>query len=221
MAGCSWQAIVRASQLEPIDIERKGERKGGLKEGTPPFSPGSDKGRSPRPPDQRPNKRSRTDGFGENDRPIAPQPPEFITLHEKCVELEKTAYHFPKLQAFVDKLALACQSKWDTRHVPYKKVIALLTHWGEDDLGVLKEISSLKLMLSDTYNYDVETFAIPSRRRGYTELVDRMKSLFATYDVEGNLFILYYGGHATQDQQSQPTWVSYALPPPCAVAIVN
>ncbi|KAK4446955.1 hypothetical protein QBC34DRAFT_144583 [Podospora aff. communis PSN243] len=53
-----------------------------------------------------------------------------------------------------------------------------------------------------------ERFAIPSTKRGYLHLVDRIRLLLKTYDLEDNLFILYYGGHALQDEQSQTVWVS-------------
>jgi len=88
-----------------------------------------------------------------------------------------------------------------------------LVRWEEDDLGVAKEIEGLELMLRDTYNFEVDTFAIPSAKRGYLDLVDRIRLLLKKYDLEDNLFILYYGGHAGQDEQSQPAWVSYVFHP--------
>jgi len=83
-----------------------------------------------------------------------------------------------------------------------------LVRWEEDDLGVVEEIKVLEQMFCDTYNFEVETFAIPSVKRGYVGLTERIKARLETYDSEDNLFILYYGGHAHQDEQPQPTWVS-------------
>ncbi|KAK0725953.1 hypothetical protein B0H67DRAFT_143960 [Lasiosphaeris hirsuta] len=191
----------------------------------PPYSSSSDEGRSPRPSQPRPEKRRRNDHESNREDGAERAAPRttpshggadsrwdnFITLHEECAELEKTGFHFPDLHTFVAELNLACQAKWETRHVPYHQVIALLVCWEEDDLGVVKEIESLEIMLRDSYNFEVATFTIPSVKKGYLGLVDRVRSLLEMYDVEDNLFILYYGGHARQDEQPQTTWVSLSL----------
>jgi hypothetical protein len=81
--------------------------------------------------------------------------------------------------------------------------------WEEDDLGVIEEIKALGTVLQNDYNVDVETLAIPSTRRGYRDLGNRIETLLGEYDAEDNLFILYYGGHARRAEgQPQPTWVS-------------
>ena len=63
-------------------------------------------------------------------------------------------------------------------------------------------------MLGDTYGFRVETWGIPSGKGAYFALVQKVHSVLAPNDAEGSLFLLYYGGHAYQDAQSQPVWVS-------------
>ncbi|KAK5657970.1 hypothetical protein OQA88_2523 [Cercophora sp. LCS_1] len=142
-----------------------------------------------------------TDGTNEAAR-------DFFTLHEESLELERAEHHFPNLASFVDRLRDGCKAKWATRHIPYKRVIALLVSWEDDDLGVGAEIKGLAEVLRDSYHFNVETWAIPSAKRGYVSLIRKIESILEVYDMEDNLFILYYGGHACQDEQPQPTWIS-------------
>jgi len=191
---------------------------------TPPRSSSSHEGGAPLPSGPRPKKRQRADSTGEDEVMRRPSRPrldhrrvdsaenDFVTLHEECAEQERTDFHFPNFRAFVDELNRTCQAKWKTRQVPYKRVSALLVRWEEDDLGVVKEIEMLRRIFHDTYHFDVENFTIPSGKRGYLGLIERIKSLLEIYDAEDNLFILYYAGHARQDGQSQPTWISSVVP---------
>jgi hypothetical protein len=132
----------------------------------------------------------------------------FITLHEERYELSKSEFHFPSLQRFINDLNRACTARWETRLSQYERVFALLVRWEDDDLGVVKEIGQLEGMFSDTYGFDVETWVIPSTRHRHTDLANKIQSALDEYDTEGNLILLYYGGHAFQQAQSQPTWLS-------------
>lgn len=176
----------------------------GMESLTPPLSSSSSEGRSPERYSFQPAKRPRTGHRRHGNSESG----DFITLHEESSELEKTEHHFPNFQTFINKLDDAYKTKWATRSVPYQHVIALLVRWEEDDLGVHEEIQSLQEIFRDTYHFDVETWAIPSTKRGYISLIRKMEAILEQYDVEDNLFILYYGGHAYQDEQPQPTWVS-------------
>jgi hypothetical protein len=132
----------------------------------------------------------------------------FISLYEESYELEKTEHHFPSLPKFIENLQLAYKARWNTRHMPYEKVTALLIYWEDDDLGVIKEIDDLKHVMSETYRFDVDTWAIISTKSRYESLVGKIQNILKENDSEGNLIILYYGGHAYQEGQSQPIWVS-------------
>ena len=74
----------------------------------------------------------------------------FLKLRREFLGLERTEHHFLSLKQFVHRLTLACRSKWDSRNAPYERVIA---HWEEDELGVLKEIRELELILRVTYHF--------------------------------------------------------------------
>ncbi len=133
----------------------------------------------------------------------------FITLSEETSEITKTHFHFPNLSTFINNLNVAHKSKWKTRMNPYENVIALLISWKDDDLGVVEEINELKSIFRDTYKFSVETWAIPSGKWRCFNLVRKIQSLLESDDAQGTLFVFYYGGHAYQDGQSQPIWVSY------------
>ena len=188
---------------------------------TPPLSSSSDEGRSPGPPSAPPPKRRR-DGSQHTSPGVVTAsqtvcsrcrgdvraPGDFITLHEERAELVRTEFHFPNLNELVNALEIACKTKWKTRDSPYSRVIALLVHWEEDDLGVVAEIKELEEMLRDTYHFDVESWTIPTVKRCYMTLARKIDSILVNYDTQDSLFILYYGGHALQDEHRQPTWVS-------------
>lgn len=140
----------------------------------------------------------------------------FITLTEQCYEIQRSRFHFPNLQDFVQRLDDACKARWNTRRqAPHRQVSALLLSWEDDDLGVKAEIDDLYHVFRDSYRFQVDRWCIPSRKQRYQDIVNRIAAFLEPtdkkrepVDCEGNLFIIYYGGHAYQDGQGQPIWVS-------------
>jgi hypothetical protein len=124
----------------------------------------------------------------------------FVTIYEQRRELEKTEFHLPNFRTFIKNLNDATTSQWETRSEPYKRVFTLLIRWEDDDLGVVQEINDLKCIFGDTYGFDVELWTIASTRDRYQDLSNKIQSSLKEYDTEDSLFILYYGGHARQQQ---------------------
>ncbi|KAM3525231.1 hypothetical protein NHJ13051_004096 [Beauveria bassiana] len=87
----------------------------------------------------------------------------------------------------------------------YKKVEALLLHWGSDDLFVLPELEDLEKCLSEDYAFDTDIFAIPSEN-SHLELMMRVGQLIKEHESPDTLFLVYYGGHARIDESRQSTW---------------
>lgn len=83
-------------------------------------------------------------------------------------------------------------------------VHVLLLRWKEDDLNVAIELEGLAKVFQ-TYNFTTETFLIPSAN-SQRELTKRVLNFLEHYDREGNLLVVYYGGHGTINQARQATW---------------
>lgn len=87
----------------------------------------------------------------------------------------------------------------------YKKVQALLLHWGSDDLFVLPELEDLQKCLSEDYAFDTNIFAIPSEN-SHLDLMLRIGQLIKDHESPDTLFLVYYGGHARIDESRQSAW---------------
>ncbi|RYO84543.1 hypothetical protein DL766_004503 [Monosporascus sp. MC13-8B] len=87
----------------------------------------------------------------------------------------------------------------------YKKVHALLLHWKCDDLFVLPELEDLETCFREDYNFETETFSIPSDN-AHLDLMLKIGAMIKEYESQDTLFIVYYGGHARIDNSRQSTW---------------
>ncbi|RYP07290.1 hypothetical protein DL764_002605 [Monosporascus ibericus] len=87
----------------------------------------------------------------------------------------------------------------------YKKVHALLLHWRCDDLFVLPELEDLETCFREDYNFETETFSIPSDN-AHLDLMLKIGAMIKEYESQDTLFIVYYGGHARIDNSRQSTW---------------
>ncbi len=139
----------------------------------------------------------------------------FLTLSEECHEIERTNYHFPDFQSTIKQIDRACKARWNTRKQQYRHVHVLHLYWEEDDLGVTTEIDELDRIFSVNYRFHSQKYAIPSSKRRTRDTVNMVQAFVdakdangTPVDAEGTLFILYYGGHAYQNDKSQPIWLS-------------
>ncbi|KAL2272002.1 hypothetical protein VTJ83DRAFT_1373 [Remersonia thermophila] len=116
--------------------------------------------------------------------------------------------------SFLCQLSDAVSAAWpDGSSVPhYQSVKVLLMSWDrEDDPQVHQDLRALESVFHGLYNYDTESWRIPSRRSA-VELSRKVADVLDVHGREGNLVILYYIGYArpaTGDQRSSsPIWAA-------------
>jgi len=86
-----------------------------------------------------------------------------------------------------------------------------MLHWRCDDLFVLPELEDLEKCLREDYNFETETFAIPSEN-AHLELMLKLGDMVKKHESEDTLFVVYYGGHARIDESRQSTWCATRHP---------
>ena len=119
--------------------------------------------------------------------------------------------HAPDIKSVTQRLQEAVDETWKTRgRSRYKSgVNVLLLHWKDDDLGVTEEIELLRVIFSESYHYSVESWEIPGEKPT-RELQRRIAEFIDSFDKPDALLIVYYAGHAIQNEQrdDSPIWVS-------------
>ncbi|KAL1835952.1 hypothetical protein VTJ49DRAFT_5844 [Mycothermus thermophilus] len=101
----------------------------------------------------------------------------------------------------------------DSASVPhYQSVKVLLMSWDrDDDPQIHEDLRALESVFHGLYNYNTESWKIPSRRSA-VELSRKVADVLDTHGREGNLVILYYIGYArpsTTDQSTgSPIWAA-------------
>jgi hypothetical protein len=146
---------------------------------------------------------------------VLSQPAMESSITSPTHDTSSAGYCIPDFSSLLSHLTDAVSAAWPDRYgARYKQVKVLLMSWEKDDLGVEAELRPLEAVFRGLYHYDTEIWTIPSKRpapglsRKIAELVD-------TYGQEGNLIILYYGGHARPNEQpgGSAVWVAkYVCP---------
>ncbi|KAG8415043.1 hypothetical protein J3458_008926 [Metarhizium acridum] len=123
-------------------------------------------------------------------------------------DISRTSFHVKHIGAFARRLEDSATRAFPNRgrtSQRYKKVQALLLHWGSDDLFVLPELEDLERCLREDYTFGTDIFAIPSEN-SHLELMMRVGQLIREHESQDTLFLIYYGGHARIDESRQSTW---------------
>ena len=94
----------------------------------------------------------------------------------------------------------------------YTSAYALLLYWSEDDLGVATEAACLQRVFEDEYNFETNTYLIPSIDSEQL-LVQRIFEFRKKHAAPENLLIIYYGGHAEQAEHDHCIWRRFVVPP--------
>lgn len=119
-------------------------------------------------------------------------------------------FHIADFSSFLALLTDAVSAAWPDR-VPtrYRKVRVLLLSWEKDDADFDAEIRPLESVFAGLYHYDTECWKIPSRRSAF-ELSRKIADLVDADGHDGNLLIVYYGGHARPSEQpnGSPVWAA-------------
>lgn len=117
--------------------------------------------------------------------------------------------HAPDIKSVAKRLQAAVEEAWPTRgQSRYTEVHVLMISWEYDDLNVSLEIAQLETIFMASYHYAVESWEIPHEKPA-TRLQVRLAE-FLKHDGPETLLIVYYAGHAIQDEQRSdpPVWVS-------------
>ncbi|OTA66611.1 hypothetical protein K449DRAFT_430924 [Hypoxylon sp. EC38] len=122
-------------------------------------------------------------------------------------DISRVSYHVKHLPEFAKTLEHSATRAFPNRggSQRYKKVHVLLLHWTCDDLFVLKELDDLEACFREEYNFQTETFPIPSDN-AHLELMLKIGAMIKEHESNDTLFIVYYGGHARIDESRQSTW---------------
>lgn len=80
-----------------------------------------------------------------------------------------------------------------------------LIRWEEDELQVKDELDRLHDVFDKLYGFNTEIWLIPARA-SQIQLTSMTCNFLQRFDAEGNLFVVYYGGHGTINQSRQNQW---------------
>ncbi|KAF6809993.1 hypothetical protein CSOJ01_06604 [Colletotrichum sojae] len=129
-------------------------------------------------------------------------------------DTSRVSYHVKHLTSFAQTLEDSANRAFPNSgrsSQRYKKVQALLLHWGSDDLFVLPELEDLERCLREDYAFNTEIFPIPSEN-SHLELMMQVGKLIKDHEAQDTLFVVYYGGHARIDESRQSTWCATRHP---------
>lgn len=109
--------------------------------------------------------------------------------------------------AFANDLTSACASFFPPNKIQYHTVHALLLNWEFDDLGTEVELQALGEQLRRQFNFATEFWKIPTQE-SENELEKKMSQVKAGLEGEGNLLIVYYGGHGQWNPRNRSIWAA-------------
>ena len=110
-----------------------------------------------------------------------------------------------QVEGMQDQLNEAARRRGRRPRSRYGQVEALLLGWAEDDLGVHEEIDKLEKLLSSDFNFQTDSWRIPSDD-AEDQLTQKLLS-FRKGKYSNDLLILYYGGHACGTSK-ECTWAA-------------
>jgi Caspase domain len=85
-------------------------------------------------------------------------------------------------------------------------------YWADDDLGVASEAIDLKRVFEEQYNFETDTYLIPSVDAEQL-LMQRIFEFRKEHATPENLLIVYYGGHAEQAEHDHCIWRRFVVLP--------
>lgn len=116
--------------------------------------------------------------------------------------------HIPRLETFVKDLNAGMKNAFPRSTALYNRSHILLLSWKDDDLGTLSEIEEMEALFQDVYHFTSERYEIPTARSDglLEEVLVRTRNNHAD---EGDLLIVYYGGHGMLDEQGNCLWKAW------------
>lgn len=107
-------------------------------------------------------------------------------------------HHVPKLKTFIDDLAGSLTCSFPAKDCSYPAVYVVLVRWIEDDLGVQSEITKLRCIFENQFNFHVDEWYIPTLEP-YEFLEGKIYHFKKAHQSKKELLMFYYGGHAGKD----------------------
>ncbi|CZR51720.1 uncharacterized protein PAC_01597 [Phialocephala subalpina] len=142
---------------------------------------------------------------GTDDNPLTPPSP---TTHDTS----RSTYHISDIAAFADSLQDAANQAFPNRgRSRYHAVNVCLIRWAEDELQVEDEMNRLYDVFDKLYGFNTEIWLIPSTA-SQIQLTSMTCNFLQKFDEDGNLFIVYYGGHGKINNARQNQWWCKAQP---------
>ncbi|KAI1335103.1 hypothetical protein F5Y15DRAFT_256349 [Xylariaceae sp. FL0016] len=122
-------------------------------------------------------------------------------------DVSRVNYHVKRLPEFARTLEESAVRAFPNQRSSqrYKKVHVLLLHWSSDDLFVFPELEDLETCFRQDYNFETETFPIPSDN-AHLDLMLKIGAMVKEQESTDTLIVVYYGGHARIDESRQSTW---------------
>ncbi|PVH68756.1 hypothetical protein DL98DRAFT_629298, partial [Cadophora sp. DSE1049] len=122
----------------------------------------------------------------------------------------RSAFHIKDLATFAATLEEAAKSAFPNRgRSRYATVHVCLIRWeGDDtdgDLVFETEMNSLCEVFERGYGFQVETWKIPIIK-SHRKLMGMALDFIEEFDARDNLFIVYYAGHGTINDNRQSVW---------------
>ncbi|KAL2069283.1 hypothetical protein VTL71DRAFT_15621 [Oculimacula yallundae] len=134
-----------------------------------------------------------------DDYPLTPSTP---STHDTS----KSAFHIRDIGSFAESLQDAADQAFPNRgRSRYHTVNVCLIRWAEDELCIKPELDHLHDTFSQLYGFNTEIWLIPSTA-SQIQLTSMTCTFLQKFDDEGNLFIVYYGGHGTINNARQNQW---------------
>ncbi|PVH89064.1 hypothetical protein DL98DRAFT_648355 [Cadophora sp. DSE1049] len=134
-----------------------------------------------------------------DDYPLTPSTP---SLHDTS----KSSFHISDIRSFAESLQDAANQAFPNRgRSRYHTVNVCLIRWAEDTLDIKPELDALHDTFSQLYGFNTEIWLIPSSA-SQIQLTSMTCTFLQKFDEEGNLFIVYYGGHGTINSARQNMW---------------
>ncbi|KAL8723578.1 MAG: hypothetical protein Q9181_007252 [Wetmoreana brouardii] len=136
-----------------------------------------------------------------------------LAQRSRTHDISCISYHIQDLETFGDIVTKAAAAAFpNAKKSNYQNVFVLLLSWENDELGVILELQELDDVLSQTYHFQTEQWKIPDLN-SHNALAFRLVEFLKNHTANGNLLLIYYGGHGHMNDDRQCIWSWYVASP--------
>ncbi|KAL2075018.1 hypothetical protein VTL71DRAFT_8798 [Oculimacula yallundae] len=97
-----------------------------------------------------------------------------------------------------------------TMPYPYKRVVALLCCWEDDEEGCWGELVRLQTVFEKSYHFETDLYPMPSQNPE-SSLLTKIEEIKEKVEDEETLVILYYGGHGAMRGKKEASFEWHCL----------